>query len=155
MILYESYSSGQERIPRKNQPWLFCVISLNSLRSFFRRAGVGVGSVLIKVYGWNPPVEDQSATSSDDIDNHQEPIPVSVVEHLTVLSAVTVTSMSTVSPPSSSTSNIIYDGSLLESTFPVAATARIHICLSPGREYAPAMRAFQAHCEKVSWVSWF
>lgn len=104
----------------------------------------------LKVYGWNPPVEDQSASSSDDIDNHQESIPVSVVEHLTVLSAVTVTSMSTICSPSSTTDSI-YDGSLLESTFPVAATARIHLCLSPGREYAPAMRAFQAHCEKVGW----
>lgn len=103
------------------------------------------------MYEWNPLVEDQSASSSDDVDNNQEPVPVSVVEHLTVLSAVTVSSMSTVSP-SSSTSDIIYDGSLLESTFPVAATARIHLCLSPGREYAPAMRAFQAHCEKVGWL---
>ncbi|CAN0350361.1 unnamed protein product [Ascophyllum nodosum] len=76
-----------------------------------------------------------------------QPTPASVVEHLTLLPAVTVTSISTASPPSS---NGKYGGnfSLLGSVFPSAASAEILLCLPPGREYPPAVKALQAHCHK-------
>lgn len=70
----------------------------------------------------------------------EQPIPASVVEQLSLMPAVTVTSLSM--PPCGT-------GGLLGSSFPSTASAGIHLCLPPGTDYLPAVKAFQAHCAQV------
>lgn len=75
-------------------------------------------------------------------DATQELVPASIVEQLTLLPAITVTSFV-------SSNGVYEEGGLLGSTFPGVAKAGVHICLPPGREYVSAVNAFQTFCNKV------
>ena len=78
-----------------------------------------------------------------------KPTAASIVDQLTLLPAVTITSLSTTPTSAAASSDGGWGGGLLESMFPVTATARVHVCLPPGEEYASAVQALQEHCVKV------
>lgn len=78
------------------------------------------------------------------------PTPASIPEQLALLPAVTVTSMSM--PPASgriAAGGRASGGGPLGSAYPSKASAEIHICLPPGKEYIHGVQAIQEHCAKV------